>query len=175
MEPETTITPSQCVSLPSQSYWAAQVRPILSDVGSVASLVGVLFTAYAIYQLYQVKNQHLNRVRLPQILPKMNTTVTNLTKYLSGWPDHSDNMLIELSTLEGTLRNLKPKVSGELRNQIVSILEKVQQALPTIHNMGPDSDKVKADVRVILSSICTLRTQVSHNIADDKADSSVRG
>lgn len=94
-----------------------------SDWGSLASILGLLLTGWALYEIRRLRRSYTFRARVPDLLEKLNEHRSTLSNYLGGVSGREAQVSEEFVRLEATLKSLKPKLPREERRSVKSLLK----------------------------------------------------
>jgi hypothetical protein len=127
---------------------------LLSLVGNVASVLGLLVSVWVMKQVSDVKRQYLRQVRSPALLERLKEQEQRLSKLLLPSTLDTEQVRLVLASSESLLRNLRPKLTGSESKQVKSMISRVSRA-----RTGAISRDVAVHIRADLVSIIDAATE----------------
>lgn len=98
----------------------------LSDIGSYASIAGLLVTLWILSDLGRIKSRYLFSARVPELARKLRTHSSNLSAMLNDPAANSSQIAEELAAAEVTVTSLSAKVSGVVKKSATSLAKTIR-------------------------------------------------
>ena len=112
-------------------------RFILSDIGSYASVISLLLTAYIALSLRKIKNTYIFRVRAPQFSKGLTEHASILIELGNDFDSSKQEIGVELAKADVKLRYVEGRMRGESRKAVKELRNLIRE-----YNLDP-SDKDK--------------------------------
>lgn len=90
---------------------------MVDDIANWASILSFLVASYAAWGVRKVRKEMIDRVRLPTLVADIRKRNSRLAELMRSFDDTGirDEISVELAQCEATLRMIRRKVSGPLR------------------------------------------------------------
>ncbi len=131
---------------------------LLSDWGSLASILGLVLTGWALWEVLKLRRFYEARVRVPKLLAELSQRKSALANYLNDLPNSEDRANEELVQIESTLKALEPKLRGEAKRSVGNLLSRLRA-----QGRAPDEEGIK---RTYLSVVAVI--QEIKNLQEDR-------
>jgi hypothetical protein len=102
-------------------------RDLLSDIGTVSSIIGLLLTVIVFINIRKIKNFYLFRARVPELIDKLSVHSSNIASYQYESSDSLQNIPLELAKAEVVLQSLEKKLKGQTRISVQELLKIVRE------------------------------------------------
>ncbi|MBI1925943.1 hypothetical protein HYR99_17035 [Candidatus Poribacteria bacterium] len=93
----------------------------LSDLGSVASILGLVITLVVFYRIRKLETHFLFTARIPEHIEQLHEHVLKIAELLQNFDRSSRDIRVELALCEANLKSLKPKLHGEARKSVMKL------------------------------------------------------
>ncbi len=93
----------------------------LSDLGSVASILGLVITLVVFYRIRKLETHFLFTARIPEYIRQFHEHVLKIAELLQNFDRSSRDIRVELALCEANLKSLKPKLHGEARKSVMKL------------------------------------------------------
>lgn len=123
---------------------------MLSIIGSVASILGLSLTVWIWLKVRHIEDHFTLRARFSSIKRGLKEHSDSISRYLSNFPDSANDLEVELKRCQSDLRNLHPKLKGEMKSSASNILKRLE-SLPS-----PLNRSNKQSIRSIQLDLITL-------------------
>lgn len=98
----------------------------LSDYGSISSIIGLVVTAFLLFEARKLRQSFLRRARLPEITRELKRTTSGLAEALKEWGNDKAPAFEIFGKIKGLLENVEPKVPKDEQKKIREFLKKLQ-------------------------------------------------
>ena len=95
----------------------------ITDIGSVASILGFLLTILIFLSLRSIRRFYVFTARVPELLSKLKKHAGEISKYQRNFSDSQQEIDLELKTAEVVLKSLKKKVGRQTKYSINKVLK----------------------------------------------------
>jgi hypothetical protein len=95
----------------------------LSDIGSIASIIGLIFTILVLIDVRRLKSYYLFTARMPELARKLREHTLNIAEYLSDFEKSIQDISVELARLEVVLNSLSRKLDRTSSETVVQLLK----------------------------------------------------
>ena len=109
-------------------------RQILADIGSIASVVSLLLTGYIAWNLRNIRNNYIFRLKAPEFIKALTKHASNLNAYGNDFENLKLEAGDELAKLDVKLRSIQGRMRGEAKKSVKRLRELIEE----YHN-EPDS------------------------------------
>ena len=126
---------------------------VLSDIGSIASLVGLGLTVYVVWGLRSIRNNYIFRVRAPDFVKDIEKSRKILLKCGTDFDSAKHEISVELVRVEARLEAMEPRMRGNAKKA-------AQEALLCIKKYEDDltnRDNFNAAYRGLVKVIAKVR------------------
>lgn len=106
--------------------WKILESNAITTIGSIASIVGLVFTIYIFNNLKKIKNFYLFSARVPEQLGKYRESISSINKYYSEYPSSKESILFEITRVEVNLNWFRKKVNKNIRKEIDNGLKLIE-------------------------------------------------
>lgn len=100
---------------------------LLSLIGNIASILGVLIATYLLFELRRLRTHFLLKARFPGLLKSLSSHADQLSNALQYGSKSQRDIDTLLKICEATLKNLYSKVSGLERQSTKSLIKKIKK------------------------------------------------
>jgi len=95
----------------------------INNIGSIASIVGLIVTVFLLVEARSIKNSFLRRARLPEVNRELMKLTSKLSDRLKDW-ENSKTLAVEIfSQIKALLENIKPKLPSEEKKKVEEYLQ----------------------------------------------------
>ena len=94
---------------------------VLSDIGSIASLAGLGFTIYVAWNLRNIKNNYIFRVRAPDFIKTVEKQAKTLLGYGNNFANTKQEISVELVKVDVRLQAIEPRMRGSARKAVKEV------------------------------------------------------
>ena len=101
---------------------------MLSDFGSIASLVGLALTIWVAFTVRRIKAHFLVTARVPDLARRLREHSKKVSEFLNDPEAYQIQILEELALAEVTTHSLQATLSGRPRRMVKALLEGVRKA-----------------------------------------------
>lgn len=98
-----------------------------SDVGSSASILGMIITGLVFIGLRRIRKQFITKARIPELKKSLKSTTKGLSEALQSFDEPEREIQTILSVCKSTLKNLIDKVHGNIRNDARNLLKMIKK------------------------------------------------
>lgn len=109
------ITKGRKANVTASSLWN-EIRPWLSDAGSIASLVGLLASAYVVLSVWQLRNKFLFTARMPEIVKSLRKCSEEISPLLGKLPESTRELDVVLARSCAFITAVERLCNGATRN-----------------------------------------------------------
>lgn len=120
-----------------EAVWSFIKSISLADAGSIASILGLLFTGFVLWGLVRIRKEFVTKARLPELTDSLKSNAKNLSEALRSFDESKREVQTILSVCKSTLKNLIDKLSGNVRKDARNLLRMIDR-------QDSSSDKDKA-------------------------------
>jgi hypothetical protein len=89
----------------------------VTDFGAIASIVGLGISLYVMRTVSTIRNRLVSRIRVPEILEKMEHYCTELNRAVATFDSAPNGVEPVLEELQALIKHVIPKLNGEARGQ----------------------------------------------------------
>jgi hypothetical protein len=100
---------------------------LFSSIGNIASIIGVLITAYLLFELKRLRTHFLLKARFPSLLKSLSSHANQLSNVLQYGSKSQRDIETLLKVCDATLKNLYTKVSGLEHQSTKSLIKKIKK------------------------------------------------
>jgi len=129
----------------------------LSDWGSFASIAGFLATVCVVLTIKNIRRYYVIRARVPGLAQRLRKAASNLAGYLNNLQSFSNDVAVELASIEAMLESLRRVLRGEYSRTVAALLKDVGNA-----RKGPS----ETSVRAVYTDLVKLNEQI-RNLQDE--------
>lgn len=104
------------------------IRPCLSDVGSVASVVGLLASGYVVYTVWRLRNRFMFTARMPEVFKALGQCSKEVSVALGGLPASKRELdavlarsCVLVTSAERLSNGTTTNSAGRLRKEIAKV------------------------------------------------------
>jgi hypothetical protein len=133
---------------------------VLSTIGSVASIIGLLITSWVWFKVRHIEGRFLFKVRFPLLKRQLGKHSSAISSHLNSFPDSASDLEVELSRSQADLKSLKSKLTGPHKATAKRILKDIKR-LPS-----PLTEECKQSIREVHLSL-VLFAQELENLKED--------
>lgn len=105
--------------------WIVDIGTIGSIIGTVISIVSVIFNIVIYSQTKSIKDQFLSKARLPESTKELTDLASSISSNFNNWEDNKDLIYSELAKTKGLIENLSPKLDKKEQKVAKNILVKL--------------------------------------------------
>jgi hypothetical protein len=136
-----------------------------SELGSFASIIGLLFTLFVFFSVRDIRRRVLFKLRAPEAMKDLTERATNLSNAMQDFNNSLPLIEEQLALANETLKNVLSKVSGDAKKTIKAAMRSIAQfrALPT-------NRKKREETRRVYIQILTSAKAIEHLIADAREE-----
>jgi len=95
----------------------------LSNIGSVASILGIGLSIYLIYNVREIRKSYLFTARAPALLKSLRTHSSNIKDMLKEFETSIAEIEAELARCSPVLESLRTKVGRQERKSIAEVVQ----------------------------------------------------
>ncbi|MDI6792939.1 MAG: hypothetical protein QME81_08755 [bacterium] len=100
----------------------------LSDVGSIASIVGLILTLVVFISLRRIRSEFLFKVRVPELQESLKAHASKVFEYHRDYEtSKKDEINKELAIAEVNLKSLARKTLGELKTSTKKLQKQIEE------------------------------------------------
>lgn len=131
----------------------------LSDIGSVASIIGLLLTVVVFLNIRSIKRFYVFRARVPELLERLIEQSSKISTYQNDFVNSSQEIDIVVAQVEITLKSLKQKLSGSVKSSVGKILKQLERLVnqsktsANLWSLYIDLQKLIAEVQELQSDL----------------------
>ncbi|MCI0697220.1 hypothetical protein L0337_35105 [candidate division KSB1 bacterium] len=122
--------------------------PGLPDLGSYASIIGLIISLYLIFGVRKLRKQFDNfillKARVPELRKELEGVTSSVIKLMNEYPDSLRKIQSEFSKCDAILKNLGRKIKGEHKRSVNLLQKLIQDEL--------DDKKIGFLHRILLSN-----------------------
>src|SRR2546430_1945606 len=101
--------------------------PSLATLGSVASLLSLILTAYVLIELRRIRSLYLFKARVPDLIGRLSQHSSNLSNYLSDFDNSLPDIVKELAVSEAVMTSLTKKLGGDPLKSVKALLQSTNE------------------------------------------------
>jgi hypothetical protein len=101
--------------------------PSLATLGSVASLLSLILTAYVLIELRRIRSFYLFKARVPDLIGRLSQHSSNLSNYLSDFDNSLPDIVKELAVSEAVMTSLTKKLDGDPLKSVKALLQSTNE------------------------------------------------
>ncbi|GEM_PF-1848036 len=131
-----------------------------SYIGSIASIIGFLISAWVLFKIRIIESHFLFKVRFPTLKRQVGKHSATISRHLNSFPDSANEIEIELKKCQADLKNLKSKLNGSSKTSVKEILKNINK-LPS-----PLNEYSKQSIREVHLSLVLLEQDLD-NLKED--------
>jgi len=131
----------------------------LTDIGSVASILGFLLTILIFLTLRSIRRFYVFTARVPELLKKLINHARKISEYQKEFSNSQQEIELELAEAEVVLNSLKKKVSRQTKSAVNGTLKTVK----TYNNSSNDSKSLWAvyvEMQKLITEIQELQSDL---------------
>jgi len=148
------------------AYFAGpDVAGITTLIGTVASIVGLLFTIWVLFSVSAIRSHFLFAARIPQIIEALQENASAISKGLTEYDASTHLIEVELAKCAANLKNLSTKVKSRTRKSVLAVVIRIEH---------PGNLTGKDHVRGVYTALNGL-IQELHNLTEDMKWSDTNG
>ena len=95
----------------------------LSNIGSVASILGIGLSLYVVYNVREIRKSYLFTARAPALLKSLRTHSSNIKDMLKEFETSIEEIEAELARCSPVLESLRTKVGRQERKSISGVVQ----------------------------------------------------
>lgn len=95
----------------------------LSNIGSVASILGIGLSLYVVYNVREIRKSYLFTARAPGLLKSLRTHSSNIKDMLKEFETSIEEIEAELARCSPVLESLRTKVGRQERKSISEVVQ----------------------------------------------------
>ena len=113
------------------------IRELLADIGSIASIIGLILTFIIFLGLRSIKNSYIFRIRSPQFIRFLNSKVSEFDDLAREFSTNSKQIADEFVKVDVRLRYMQERTSGSAKEAVIDLRKNIK-----LYELSPD-DKEK--------------------------------
>lgn len=134
-------------------------QQILSQIGSYASLIGLLITVYVAYQLRQIRNTYIFRVRAPEFIKLLSRRASKLIELGGDFDNSQQSIGLEIAVADVTLRTMQSRMRGQSRRAVKQLRNSIKD-----YRQNPDRDKIYrlyTEIHTVIEEVKELQKELN--------------
>jgi hypothetical protein len=97
------------------------------DLGSFASLVGAMLSAYVLKSVSEIRKRVLLKLRAPDVINDLSTSATTISNLMHDFDANLQSIDEKIALAHETLKNVVPKITGEPRKTVKLAIKDVSR------------------------------------------------
>jgi len=102
---------------------------LLKNIGTIASVIGVLISAYVLVELKIIKRKFLFKARIPDLIKSLKNHTKEMSQRLNDFDGSKRDLETDLTRCGATLKNLKSKVDRNTRQTTNQLIKKSKKGI----------------------------------------------
>ena len=131
---------------------------LLKDISDVASIIGVLFTAFILIEIKIIKRKFLFKARIPELLRSLKNHAKEISQKLNDFDDSMRDIETNLTRCSATLKNLKSKVDRNTGQTTQRLIKRIQKRHKPLQK--EDVWKIYNDLQALIDSLSHLQKDI---------------
>ncbi len=123
----------------------------LSDWGSLASILGLGLTGWALWEIRRLRRFYVFKARVPELLANLDQHASTLAGCLSDFPNSENLANKELAQIQATLKSLEPKLQGASKRSVKRLLESLE-----IQGQTPNERRIKQTYLSVITVVSEI-------------------
>jgi|ERR1700686_239312 len=103
--------------------WFDKLVSSVWTLGSLASILSLMLTAFVLFELRRIKSFYLFKARVPDLVGRLSQHSSNLSNYLGDFDNSLPQIVKELAISEAVMTSLTKKLGGDPRKSVQALLE----------------------------------------------------
>lgn len=130
----------------------------LSDLGSIASIIGLVITLVVFYRIRKLETRFLFTARVPEYIRQLNGQNSYLYELLQNFDGSLREIQVELAICEATLKSLKPKLHSETRKSVIKLTKRISQQRESVTRQSENQIwKIHFELNKVLQELIHLQ------------------
>jgi hypothetical protein len=129
----------------------------LSNIGSWASIIGLILSIYIFVTAYRINNYIMFNERLPQLLANIEKYTSNISDMFNNFEPSTNAIREQLSRCSANLKSLKKKVNGDEKKLIASIVTSIEGNINLDQLSKPSIRRIYLDLRYLIEAVQNLQ------------------
>ena len=101
--------------------------PVFAAIANVASVLGLMVSVWVLLDLKRIHTFYRLNARLPGYLKTLRSHATQLSNFLNDPAKNDLQIRKVLASLEGTLKSLEPKLSGDYKTSAAALTQSISK------------------------------------------------
>ena len=140
----------------------------LNYTAAVSSIIGLVISAFLLYQIKEIRKSFVRRARLPEISSEFSKVSSNLLKSLKDWPKEKRLGITQVHIAVGLLNNAAKKVPDADKRRINQAIAKLCKR--SFFRMEPVNDATLDEAWVFYNELSSVNTFLEQLVKDIKWD-----
>jgi hypothetical protein len=102
-------------------------RQILSDLGSYASLISLALTVYIAWNVRNIKNKYIFRIKAPQFVKTLTKRASTLIEYTNDFQNNKREIGDELTLIDVKLKGIQGRMRGESKKAVKDLRARIRE------------------------------------------------
>ena len=134
-------------------------RITLSDIGNVASILGLLITILVLINLRNIKRFYVFTARVPELLEKLGKHAGKISVFQKDFSNSGREIELELAEAEIVLKSLRTKLNRQAKSSAKRVLNTVKR----YNRTNPNQESlwtVYVEIQKLISEVQELQSDL---------------
>ena len=134
----------------------------LSDLGSIASIIGLVISFAAFVKIRRLEIHFLFTARIPEHIEQLHGHIFKISELLQNFDRSSREIRVELAICEANLKSLKPKLHGEARKSVMKLTRLVIKQREAVTRQSAEQ------IRKIYEELIKVTRELENLLEDER-------